>query len=426
MVEDVDVQELSLKRMDPEVARAIEAEIEREKNTLVLIASENYASRAVMEATASVMTNKYAEGYPKKRYYGGCDYVDIVERLAIERARKLFRSEYANVQPHSGSQANMAVYFSFLKPGDTILGMDLSHGGHLTHGSPANFSGNFFKVVSYGLHAKSQLIDYDQVEDLAKKHKPKMVVAGASAYPRVIDFHKFREIASRVGAYFMADIAHIAGLVVAELHPSPVNEADFITSTTHKTLRGPRGGLILSEEKYGPSLDKGLFPGIQGGPLMHIIAAKAVCFGEALRPEFRHYQQQVVRNARTLAEELAGTGFELISGGTDNHLLLIDLSARGLSGLEAERALGAAGLVVNKNVVPSDQRGPRVTSGLRIGTPAVTTRGMKEEEMRIIARLIRRVLESPEQETVHQQVRAAVVELCRKFPIYRYLDQKEE
>lgn len=426
MVEDVDVEELSLKRMDPEVARAIEAEIEREKNTLVLIASENYASRAVMEATASVMTNKYAEGYPKKRYYGGCDYVDIVERLAIERARKLFRSEYANVQPHSGSQANMAVYFSFLKPGDTILGMDLSHGGHLTHGSPANFSGNFFKVVSYGLHAKSQLIDYDQVEDLAKKHKPKMVVAGASAYPRVIDFHKFREIASRVGAYFMADIAHIAGLVVAELHPSPVNEADFITSTTHKTLRGPRGGLILSEEKYGPSLDKGLFPGIQGGPLMHIIAAKAVCFGEALRPEFRHYQQQVVRNARTLAEELAGTGFELISGGTDNHLLLIDLSARGLSGLEAERALGAAGLVVNKNVVPSDQRGPRVTSGLRIGTPAVTTRGMKEEEMRIIARLIRRVLESPEQETVHQQVRAAVVELCRKFPIYRYLDQKEE
>jgi len=426
MVEDVDVEELSLKRMDPEVARAIEAEIEREKNTLVLIASENYASRAVMEATASVMTNKYAEGYPKKRYYGGCDYVDIVERLAIERARKLFRSEYANVQPHSGSQANMAVYFSFLKPGDTILGMDLSHGGHLTHGSPVNFSGNFFKVVSYGLHAKSQLIDYDQVEDLAKKHKPKMVVAGASAYPRVIDFHKFREIASRVGAYFMADIAHIAGLVVAELHPSPVNEADFITSTTHKTLRGPRGGLILSEEKYGPSLDKGLFPGIQGGPLMHIIAAKAVCFGEALRPEFRRYQQQVVRNARTLAEELAGTGFELISGGTDNHLLLIDLSARGLSGLEAERALGAAGLVVNKNVVPSDQRGPRVTSGLRIGTPAVTTRGMKEEEMRIIARLIRRVLEHPEQEAVHQQVRAAVVELCREFPIYRYLDQKEE
>jgi glycine hydroxymethyltransferase len=418
--------EPSLKSMDPEVARAIEAEIEREKNTLVLIASENYASRAVMEAAASVMTNKYAEGYPQKRYYGGCDYVDIVERLAIERARKLFRCEYANVQPHSGSQANMAVYFSFLNPGDTILGMDLSHGGHLSHGSPANFSGSFFKVFPYGLHEKSQRIDYDQVEDLAKKHKPNMIVAGASAYPRVIDFHRFREIADRVGAYFMADIAHIAGLVVAELHPSPVNEADFITSTTHKTLRGPRGGLILSEEKHGAYLDRGLFPGIQGGPLMHIIAAKAVCFGEALQPEFKRYQQQVLRNARTLAEELAGAGFELISGGTDNHLLLIDLSARGLSGLEAERALGAAGLIVNKNVVPSDQRGPRVTSGLRIGTPAVTTRGMKEEEMRHIARLIQTVLEHCEQEKVLRGVRAEVAELCRKFPIYRYLDQKGE
>jgi glycine hydroxymethyltransferase len=418
--------EQSLKRVDPEVARAIEAEIEREKNTLVLIASENYASRAVMEAAASVMTNKYAEGYPQKRYYGGCDYVDIVERLAIERARKLFRCEYANVQPHSGSQANMAVYFSFLKPGDTILGMDLSHGGHLSHGSPANFSGSLFKVAAYGLHEKSRRIDYDRVEDLAKKHKPKLIVAGASAYPRVIDFHRFREIADLVGAYFMADIAHIAGLVVAELHPSPVNEADFITSTTHKTLRGPRGGLILSEERHGTSLDKGLFPGIQGGPLMHIIAAKAVCFGEALRPEFNQYQQQVLANARTLAEELAGAGFDLISGGTDTHLLLMDLSARGLSGLEAERALGAAGLIVNKNVVPSDQRGPRVTSGLRIGTPAVTTRGMKEEEMKLIARLIRTVLEHCEQEKVQQGIRAEVAELCRKFPIYRYLDQKGE
>jgi len=426
MTDRVGVQELSLKQADPEVARAIEAEIEREKNTLVLIASENYASRAVMEATASVMTNKYAEGYPKKRYYGGCDYVDIVERLAIERARKLFRSEYANVQPHSGSQANMAVYFSFLKPGDTILGMDLSHGGHLTHGSPANFSGKFFKIVSYGLNEKSRLIDYDQVEDLAKKHKPKMIVAGASAYPRVIDFHKFREIATRVGAYFMADIAHIAGLVVTELHPSPVNEADFITSTTHKTLRGPRGGLIVSKEKHGPSLDKGLFPGIQGGPLMHIIAAKAVCFGEALQPAFRRYQQQVVRNARTLAEELASAGFDLISGGTDNHLILIDLSTRGLSGLDAERALGAAGLIVNKNVIPSDPRGPRVTSGLRIGTPAVTTRGMGEEQMKRIGRLIRRVLDHPKQDAVHRQVRLEVAEVCRSFPIYRYLDQREE
>lgn len=426
MTEQVAVQELNLKRVDPQVAAAIEAEIEREKNTLVLIASENYASRAVMEAAASVMTNKYAEGYPQKRYYGGCDYVDIVERLAIERARKLFRSEYANVQPHSGSQANMAVYFSFLKPGDTILGMDLSHGGHLTHGSASNFSGKFFKVVSYGLHEKSRLIDFDQVEDLAKKHHPKMIVAGASAYPRVIDFRKFRDISNRSGAYLMADMAHIAGLVAAQLHPSPVNEAHFITSTTHKTLRGPRGGLILSEEKYGPLLDKGLFPGIQGGPLMHLIAAKAVCFGEALRPDFRDYQEQVVRNARTLAEELARHDFDLISGGTDNHLLLIDLSARGMSGLEAERALGAAGLVVNKNVVPSDKRGPQVTSGLRMGTPAVTTRGMKEEEMRIIGGLIRRVLERPEQEKVLQEVRGEVAELCGKFPIYHYLNQKKE
>jgi glycine hydroxymethyltransferase len=425
MSEQAGVQEEDLKRKDPEVARAVQAEIEREKNTLVLIASENYASRAVMEATASVMTNKYAEGYPKKRYYGGCDYVDIVEGLAIERARKLFRSEYANVQPHSGSQANMTVYFSFLKPGDTILGMDLSHGGHLTHGSPANFSGKFFKVVPYGLHEKTRLIDYDRMEDLAKKHKPKMIVAGASAYPRLIDFHRFHEIAARTGAYLMADIAHIAGLVAAELHPSPVGEADFVTSTTHKTLRGPRGGLILSEEKHGPSLDKGLFPGIQGGPLMHIIAAKAVCFGEALQPGFRRYQQQVVRNAATLAGELASTGFDLISGGTDNHLLLIDLSATGLSGLDAERALGAAGLIVNKNVVPSDPRGPRVTSGLRIGTPAVTTRGMKEEEMKQIGRWIRKVLDHPEQQRALQDVRAEVTELCHRFPIYRYLDQEK-
>ncbi|MGE5840693.1 MAG: serine hydroxymethyltransferase [Deltaproteobacteria bacterium] len=426
MSEEGVVQERGLKSADPEVARAIEAEIEREKSTLVLIASENYASRAVMEATASVMTNKYAEGYPTKRYYGGCDYVDVVERLAIDRARKLFGAEYANVQPHSGSQANMAVYLSFLKPGDTILGMDLSHGGHLTHGSSANFSGTLFRVIPYGLHEKTRLIDYDRVEELAKKHKPRMIVAGASAYPRVIDFHKFHEIATGVGAYFMADMAHIAGLVVAELHPSPVSEADFITSTTHKTLRGPRGGLILSEEKHGPLLDKGLFPGIQGGPLMHIIAAKAVCFGEALRPEFRLYQQQVVRNAATLAGELACAGFDLISGGTDNHLILIDLSARGLSGLDAERALGSAGLIVNKNVIPSDPRGPRVTSGLRIGTPAVTSRGMKEEEMKIIGRMIRKVLDHAGQEAVQQEVRLEVTDLCRSFPIYRYLDRKEE
>jgi glycine hydroxymethyltransferase len=414
----------SLTNADPEVARAIQSEIRREKNTLVMIASENYASRAVMEAQANVMTNKYAEGYPQKRYYGGCEYVDIVERLAMERARTLFGVEYANVQPHSGSQANMAVYFSFLKPGDTILGMDLSHGGHLTHGSAANFSGKLFNTIFYGLNPKTQLIDYDRLSDLAKKHKPKMIIAGASAYPRIIDFHRFGEIARGVDAYLMADIAHIAGLVVAELHPSPVNHAHFITSTTHKTMRGPRGGLVLSEEQYGRALDKGLFPGIQGGPLMHIIAAKAVCFGEALRPEFRAYQRQVIKNARTLAEELTGYGFDLISGGTDNHLVLMDLTARRISGLDAERALGLAGVAVNKNVVPSDKRGPQVTSGLRVGTPALTTRGMKEPEMKAIASIIRSVLENPDNEGVIQDARAKVSDLCRRFPIYEFLENK--
>jgi glycine hydroxymethyltransferase len=415
----------SLIKADPEVARAIQSEITREKNTLVMIASENYASRAVMEAQASVMTNKYAEGYPRKRYYGGCEYVDIVERLAMERARRLFGVEYANVQPHSGSQANMAVYFSFLKPGDTILGMDLSHGGHLTHGSAANFSGKIFNTVFYGLNPKTELIDYDRLSDIAKKHKPKMIIAGASAYPRIIDFHRFGEIARGVGAYLTADIAHIAGLVVAELHPSPVGHAHFITSTTHKTLRGPRGGLILSDEQYGRALDKGLFPGIQGGPLMHTIAAKAVCFGEALRPEFRAYQGQVVRNAQTLAEALTGHGFDLISGGTDNHLVLMDLTAREISGLDAERALGRAGVAANKNVVPSDKRGPQVTSGLRLGTPALTTRGMKETEMKAIANIIRKVLEHPDNEGVIQEARAEVSDLCRRFPIYEFLENKQ-
>jgi glycine hydroxymethyltransferase len=375
-----------------------------------------------MEAQATVMTNKYAEGYPDRRYYGGCEYVDIVERLARERARKLFGAEYVNVQPHSGSQANMAVYLSFLKSGDTILGMDLAHGGHLTHGSPVNFSGSLFRVVSYGLDAKSQIIDYDQVADLAKKHKPKMIVAGASAYPRVIDFKKFSEIARGVGAYLMADIAHIAGLVVAELHPSPVGQAEFITSTTHKTLRGPRGGLILSDETYGKALDKGVFPGIQGGPLMHVIAAKAVCFGEALSKEFKDYQRQVVINAKVLSEELMNAGFDLVSNGTDNHLILIDLTERGLTGLEAERALGQAGIVVNKNTVPFDKRGPQITSGLRIGTPALTTRGMKEEEMKVIAGLIRKVIEDPDNERGLQEVRSVVSELCSRFSIYGFLD----
>ena len=415
--------EIDLQKVDPEEAGAIRAETERERNTLLMIASENYASRAVIEAQASVMTNKYAEGYPDKRYYGGCEHVDIVEKLAIERAKKLFGAEYVNVQPHSGSQANMAIYLSFLRPGDTILGMDLSHGGHLTHGSSVSFSGMLFRATSYGVNSKTQLIDYDRVNELAKKYKPKMIIAGASAYPRVIDFNKFKEIANGIGGYLMADMAHIAGLVAANLHPSPVGCAEFITSTTHKTLRGPRGGLILCEEKYGPAVDKGIFPGIQGGPLMHIIAAKAVSFGEALRQEFRDYQRQVVINARVLAEELLHYGFDLVSGGTDNHLILMDLTAKGITGLKAEMALSKAGIVVNKNTIPFDKKGPKVTSGLRIGMPALTTRGMKEPEMRVIAELTKRVLENPDDEKISQDTRAAVTELCSGFPIYEFLNK---
>ncbi len=414
--------EIDLPRLDSEVAEAIRAEIDREKQTLVMIASENYASRAVIEAQANVMTNKYAEGYPDKRYYGGCEYVDIVEKLAIDRAKKLFGAEYVNVQPHSGSQANMAIYLSFLKPGDTILGMDLYHGGHLTHGSPVSFSGMLYKAISYGVDPKTQLIDYIQIKELADRYRPKMIIAGASAYPRIIDFHKFKEIASGVGAYLMADMAHIAGLVAANLHPSPVGCAEFITSTTHKTLRGPRGGLILTEEEYGQTMDRGIFPGIQGGPLMHIIAAKAVSFGEALRQEFRDYQQQVVTNARVLAGELKEYGFNLVSGGTDNHLILVDLTSRGITGLKAESALGKAGIAVNKNTVPFDKRGPKVTSGLRIGTPALTTRGMKEPEMKIIAELIKRVLENTSNEDELRNTRSAVSDLCAGFPIYEFLN----
>jgi len=419
------LKEMNLKKVDPEVADAIHKEIEREKNCLIMIASENYVSMAVLEAQANIMTNKYAEGYPDKRYYGGCEYVDIVEKLAVERGKKVFNAEYINVQPHSGSQANMAVYFSFLKPGDTILGMDLSHGGHLTHGSKVNFSGNLFLSKSYGLDSESQTIDYDQVYDLAKKDRPKMIIVGASAYPRKIDFAKFGEIAREVDAYLMADIAHIAGLIAADLHPTPVGEADFITSTTHKTLRGPRGGFILSAKEHGQVIDKGIFPGIQGGPLMHVIAAKAVCFAEAMRPEFRIYQQQVIKNAEILAEEMMGFGFDLISGGTDNHLILIDLTLKEITGLEAETVLGRAGIYVNKNSVPADKRGPQVTSGLRIGTPALTTRGMKEPEMKIIADLIRRVLEKPEDEDVIKTTRSTVAELCYGFPIYDFMDLEE-
>jgi glycine hydroxymethyltransferase len=418
------LEELKLKESDPDVYGAIQAEIEREKHNLLMIASENYASLAVIDAQANVMTNKYAEGYPGARYYGGCEFVDVVERLAIERAKRLFGAEHVNVQPHSGSQANMAVYLSFFKPGDVIMGMDLSHGGHLTHGSSVSFSGSMFKSVSYGLNPKTQRIDYDQMRDLAKKHRPKVIVAGASAYPRTIDFKLFKEIAQENNAYLMADMAHIAGLVAAGLHPSPIGVADFVTTTTHKTLRGPRGGLILSEKKYAGKLDKAVFPGIQGGPLMHIIAAKAVAFAEALRPEFAEYQKQVVANSGVLAEELMTLGFDLVTGGTDNHLILMDLTKRGITGRDAETALGNAGIVANKNAIPFDQRGPKVTSGLRLGTPALTTRGMQEQEMKIIAGLIKTALENPESETILIEVRETVSELCSNFPIYQGLDKE--
>jgi glycine hydroxymethyltransferase len=418
------LEETTLKELDPEVYGAIQSEIEREKHNLLMIASENYVSPAVIDAQANVMTNKYAEGYPGARYYGGCEYVDVVERLAIERAKKLFGAEHVNVQSHCGSQANMAVYLSFFKPGDVIMGMDLSHGGHLTHGSSASFSGTMFKSVSYGVDPKTQRIDYDRMRDLAKKYKPKVIVSGASAYPRIIDFQLFREIAHENGAYMMADMAHIAGLVAVGIHPSPVGVADFVTTTTHKTLRGPRGGLILSEKKYAEKLDRAVFPGIQGGPLMHVIAAKAVAFGEALKPEFAVYQKQVVANAKILAEELMNLGFDLVSGGTDNHLILIDLTERGITGRDAETALGKAGIVANKNTIPFDKRGPKVTSGLRLGTPALTTRGMQESEMKIIAGLIKMVLESPESERSLREVQATISELCSSFPIYLNLDKE--
>ena len=407
--------------MDPEVFRAIQSEADRERHNLVMIASENYTSRAMMEAQANVMTNKYAEGYPGARYYGGCEHVDEVEILAIDRARRLFGAEYVNVQPHSGSQANMAVYLSFLKPGDTILGMDLSHGGHLTHGSPVSFSGTIFNSVFYGLNPDTQRIDYDQVRELAGKHRPGMIIAGASAYPRLIDFHRFKEIARENSALLMADMAHIAGLVAVGLHPSPVGVADFVTTTTHKTLRGPRGGLILSQEKYGGKLNRGIFPGIQGGPFMHIIAAKAVALGEALRPGFSGYQEQVLVNAKVLAEELVSAGFDLVSGGTDNHLILMDLTKKGITGQDAEIALGKAGVVVNKNTIPFDKRGANVTSGLRLGTPALTTRGMKEKEMAVIAGLIAKILEAPDSEKILTESKETVAGLCSSFPIYPHL-----
>jgi len=371
------------------------------------------------QAQASVLTNKYAEGYPGSRYYGGCDYVDTVERLAVERVKRLFHAPYANVQPHSGSQANMAVYLAFLKPGDRILGMDLTHGGHLTHGSRVSFSGKLFEAFFYGVSRETHRIDFDQVRDLAKQHNPRLIIAGASAYPRLIDFRAFETIARETGAFLMVDMAHIAGLVAAGLHPSPVEAADFVTSTTHKTLRGPRGGILLAKEQYGERLDKGVFPGIQGGPLMHVIAAKAVAFGEALTPQFIEYQKQVILNAGTLAEKLVEHGFDLVSGGTDNHLVLIDLSPKGITGAQAEHILGEVGIVVNKNTIPFDKKGPKVTSGIRLGTPALSTRGMGVEAMESIAGLIKMVLDNPSSHSVLESARKVVSELCTAYPIYR-------
>ncbi|NSW87543.1 MAG: serine hydroxymethyltransferase [Syntrophobacteraceae bacterium] len=407
-----------LKSTDPEIAQVICEEEKRQKGKLELIASENFVSRAVLEAQGSVLTNKYAEGYPGRRYYGGCEYVDVAERLAQERARQLFEADYANVQPHSGSQANMAVYFAVLQPGDTILGMDLRQGGHLTHGSPVSFSGRLFNVVSYGVRKDTEQIDYDEVASLAREHRPKMIVAGASAYPRIIDFERFGMIAREVAAYLMVDMAHIAGLVCGGMHPNPVPHADFVTSTTHKTLRGPRGGLILSHASYSKMLDSQIFPGIQGGPLMHVIAAKAVAFREALQPSFREYQKRIVDNSRSLAAELMSYGYRLVSGGTDNHLVLMDLTASGMTGKTAEETLDRAGITVNKNSIPFDPQKPSITSGIRIGTPALTTRGMHPEHMKTVARFIHRALSAVGDEQALNMLRGEVAEFCSSFPLY--------
>jgi len=404
--------------VDPEVAEAIEKEERRQMEKLELIASENFVSRAVMAAQGCVMTNKYAEGYPGRRYYGGCEFVDIAESLAIERAKKLFGAEHANVQPHSGAQANSAVYFAFLKPGDTVLGMNLSHGGHLTHGSPVNISGTYYRFVSYGVDEKTETINYDEVARLAREHRPRLIVAGASAYPRVIDFARFAEIARETGAMLMVDMAHIAGLVAAGLHPSPVPYAEVVTTTTHKTLRGPRGGMILCRGEFAAAIDRAVFPGTQGGPLMHVIAAKAVCLKEALGEEFRRYQEQIVKNAQALAEGLKKRGFRLVSGGTDNHLMLVDLRPQNLTGKVAEKLLDEVRITVNKNTIPFDPQGPMVTSGIRLGTPALTSRGMKEAEMEIVAEAISLVLHAPEDQAVHERVRGMVKELCDRFPLY--------
>jgi glycine hydroxymethyltransferase len=407
-----------LPEADPEIAEAIALETRRQNETIELIASENHVSRGVLTATGSVFTNKYAEGYPGKRYYGGCIPTDIVENLAIDRAKALFGAEHANVQPHSGSQANTSVYFAMLQPGDTIMGMDLSHGGHLTHGHPLSYSGRDFKVVAYGVRKDDERIDYDQMQKLAEENRPKLIICGASAYSRIIDFKRIREIADSVGALMMADIAHIAGLVVAGLHPSPVPYADFVTTTTHKTLRGPRAGLVLCREKYAKDLDRALFPGIQGGPLVHVIAAKAVAFREAASDEFKTYQGRILENAKALCEAVRSAGFRIVSGGTDNHLFMTDVFSKGITGKDGEKMLENANITVNKNTIPFDQNKPMVASGLRIGTPAVTTRGMGEGEMNRIGELLVRVLDSNGDQKVIAEVKSKVLELCREFPIY--------
>ncbi|WP_156900482.1 serine hydroxymethyltransferase [Anaerovorax odorimutans] len=408
----------NMDKVDPEISAAIKREMGRQENKIELIASENFTSAAVMEACGSALTNKYAEGYPGKRYYGGCEYVDEAETLAIERLKKLFNAEYANVQPHSGASANIAVYFALLEPGDTVLGLDLSNGGHLTHGSPVNLSGKYFNFIPYRVDSETEVIDFDEVRKLAKEHKPKMIVAGASAYPRTIETDKFREIADEVGALLMVDMAHIAGLVAAGLHPNPMDHAHIVTTTTHKTLRGPRGGAILAKEEFGAKINKAIFPGIQGGPLMHIIAGKAVCFKEASTPEFVEYQKQVIANAQALANELMARGFKLVSGGTDNHLILVNLTNKNITGKEAEKLLDDAFITTNKNTIPEDPNGPFVTSGIRLGTPAMTTRGFKEAEFAKVAEAIALVIDNPGDKASADKARAIVKELCEAFPLY--------
>lgn len=407
-----------VKQQDPKVQEMIELELGRQRNKLEMIASENFVSQAVMEAQGSVLTNKYAEGYPHKRYYGGCEYVDMVEELAIERAKELFGAEHVNVQPHSGSQANFGVYFALLEPGDTIMGMNLSHGGHLTHGSPVNVSGKYFNIIPYGVDAETGRIDYEEMRKIAQEHKPKMIIGGGSAYSRQIDFKTMAEIAHEVGAIFMVDMAHFAGLVAAGLHPNPVEYADIVTTTTHKTLRGPRGGMIMGKEEYAKAIDKSIFPGIQGGPLMHVIAAKAVAFGEALQPEFKEYAKQVIVNAQTLAEALQQEGFTIVSGGTDTHVLLVDLRGVGLTGKVAEHILDEVGITCNKNTIPFDPESPFVTSGIRLGTPALTTRGLHAEDMKEIASIISLVLKQPENTNVLAEAKQRVAALCEKYPMY--------